>query len=217
MAWEEYVSEKIAHEMTLAEFAYLFFCSALNYEIDRLEDILLYDKPFKETADISTTTHKQVDDNNLHPDEKRERPDPREPILNELLALADKGDWVEGIEAEDIKKMLSTLLGVGDIALTAKEEKMSTILWDMLKRGRGNDRVKITWQNLVGYFADRKLFNKNGSPSLNKDFFGTNKDYSNIDKGRPSNDKNGDNMPPRFREIQPLLDKYVPKLKNTAK
>lgn len=139
--------------------------------------------------------------------------DSRQAILGQLMDWADDGDWVEDITAGDIKAMLGTVLGVGEISLTSSDAQKSATLWDMLEKGRGNDRVKITWQNLVGYFADRKLFNKNGSPSLNKDFFGTNKDYSNIDKGRPSNDKNMDNMPPRFREILPLLDKYVPKLK----
>lgn len=47
IAWEEDVPEKIAHEMPLAEFAYLFFCSALNYEIERLEDVMLYDEPYE--------------------------------------------------------------------------------------------------------------------------------------------------------------------------
>ena len=139
--------------------------------------------------------------------------DSRQAILGQLMDWADNGDWVEDITAEDIKTMLGTVLGVGEVSLSSSDAQKSATLWDMLEKGRGNDRVKITWQNLVGYFADRKLFNKNGSPSLNKDFFGTNKDYSNIDKGRPSNDKNMDNMPPRFREILPLLDKYVPKLK----
>lgn len=45
MAWEEYIPEKYGHNMTLAEFAYMFFCSALNYEIDRLEEVMLYDEP----------------------------------------------------------------------------------------------------------------------------------------------------------------------------
>ncbi len=136
--------------------------------------------------------------------------DSRQAILNQLLDLADNGDWVKGIEAEDIKGMVRNVLGVGDVPLADSEAKLSATLWNLLEKGRGNNRVRITWQNLVGYFADKMLFNKNGSPSLNKDFFGTNQDYSNIDKGRPSNDKSGDNMPPRFREILPLLDKYVP-------
>ena len=141
----------------------------------------------------------------------------RQAILDQLLDWVDRGDWVKEVTAEEVKTMLRTVLGIGEMPLSEREAEMSATLWEMLERGRGNDRVKITWQNIVGYFADRMLFNKNGSPSLNEDFFGTKNDYSNIDKGRPSNDSNGDNMPPRFRKVLPLLDKHVPKLKNAAK
>ena len=148
--------------------------------------------------------------------EGKELPERRQAILDQLLDWVERGDWVKKVTAEEVKTMLRTVLGIGEMSLSEREAEMSATLWEMLERGRGNDRVKITWQNMVGYFADRMLFNKNGSPSLNEDFFGTKNDYSNIDKGRPSNDSNGDNMPPRFRKVLPLLDKYVPKLKNAA-
>ena len=149
--------------------------------------------------------------------EGKELPERRQAILDQLLDWVERGDWVKKVTAEEVKTMLRTVLGIGEMSLSEREAEMSATLWEMLERGRGNDRVKITWQNMVGYFADRMLFNKNGSPSLNEDFFGTKNDYSNIDKGRPSNDSNGDNMPPRFRKVLPLLDKYVPKLKNASK
>ena len=149
--------------------------------------------------------------------EGKELPERRQAILDQLLDWVERGDWVKEVTAEEVKTMLRTVLGIGEMSLSEREAEMSATLWEMLERGRGNDRVKITWQNMVGYFADKKLFNKNGSPSLNEDFFGTKNDYSNIDKGRPSNDSNGDNMPPRFRKVLPLLDKYVPKLKNASK
>ena len=149
--------------------------------------------------------------------EGKELPERRQAILDQLLDWVERGDWVKEVTAEEVKTMLRTVLGIGEMPLSEREAEMSATLWEMLERGRGNDRVKITWQNMVGYFADKKLFNKNGSPSLNEDFFGTKNDYSNIDKGRPSNDSNGDNMPPRFRKVLPLLDKYVPKLKNASK
>lgn len=149
--------------------------------------------------------------------EGKELPERRQAILDQLLDWVDRGDWVKEVTAEEVKTMLRTVLGIGEMPLSEREAEMSATLWEMLERGRGNDRVKITWQNMVGYFADKKLFNKNGSPSLNEDFFGTKNDYSNIDKGRPSNDRNGDNMPPRFRKVLPLLDKHVPKLKNASK
>ena len=113
---------------------------------------------------------------------------PRQSILDQLLNLADKGDWVNG-----------------------KETEHSEILWRLLESGRG-DRVKIVWQNIVGYLDDKKLFRQKGSPALNKDFFGDDKGYTNIDKGRP----NKGLMTPDFESIIPLLDAYVPKLDKKA-
>ena len=129
----------------------------------------------------------------------------RQAILDQLLDLADKGDWVNGVAAEHVKQMLQTVLGQGE-CLSAKNEALSEVLWRLLENGRG-DRVKIVWQNLVGYLDDKKLFKLKGSPALNKDFFGDDKGYTNIDKGRPSKGL----MTPDFESIIPLLDAYCPK------
>lgn len=130
----------------------------------------------------------------------------RKIIFNQLLDLADKGDWVNGITSERVKQMLQTVLGQGETSLSAKEAELSEVLWHLLESGRG-DRVKIVWQNMVGYLDDRKLFRLKGSPALNKDFFGDDKGYTNIDKGRPSRGL----MTADFEHIIPLLDAYVPK------
>lgn len=136
---------------------------------------------------------------------------PRQSILDQLLNLADKGDWVNGITSEDVKAMLKIVLGQGETPLSAKEAELSEVLWHLLESGRG-DRVKIVWQNMVGYLDDKKLFRQKGSPALNKDFFGDDKGYTNIDKGRP----NKGLMTPDFESIIPLLDAYVPKLDKKA-
>ena len=136
---------------------------------------------------------------------------PRQSILDQLLNLADKGDWVNGITSEDVKAMLKIVLGQGETPLSVKETEHSEILWRLLESGRG-DRVKIVWQNMVGYMDDKKLFRQKGSPALNKDFFGDDKGYTNIDKGRP----NKGLMTPDFESIIPLLDAYVPKLDKKA-
>jgi hypothetical protein len=136
---------------------------------------------------------------------------PRQSILDQLLNLADKGDWVNGITSEDVKAMLKIVLGQGETPLSVKETEHSEILWRLLESGRG-DRVKIVWQNIVGYLDDKKLFRQKGSPALNKDFFGDDKGYTNIDKGRP----NKGLMTPDFESIIPLLDAYVPKLDKKA-
>lgn len=136
--------------------------------------------------------------------------DSRKAIFNELLSLADKGDWVKGITAEHIKVMLSMVLGMRDVALTSEQAELSNKLWLLLEEGRKgvNGRVRIIWQNIVGFLDDKRLFKQKGASALNKDFFGDSKGYTNIDKGRP---KRAD-MSKGFREILPLLEAYVPKL-----
>ncbi|UKK61329.1 hypothetical protein L6468_10050 [Prevotella communis] len=130
----------------------------------------------------------------------------RQGILNQLLTLVGKGDWrYDEIEGK-VKQMLQTVLGQGENPLSDDEEDLSETLWHLLESGRG-DRVKIVWQNMVGYLDDRKLFRLKGSPALNKDFFGDDKGYTNIDKGRPSRGL----MTADFEHIIPLLDAYVPK------
>ena len=128
----------------------------------------------------------------------------RQSILDQLQDYADQGDWANGITSENVKAMLKAVLGV-DENLSAQEAEQSEKLWRLLESGRG-DRVKIVWQNMVGYLDDRKLFRLKGSPALNKDFFGDDKGYTNIDKGRPSKGL----MTADFESIIPLLDAYCP-------
>ena len=129
----------------------------------------------------------------------------RQAILDKLLDYADKGDWINGIATEHVKQMLRTVLGQGGNPLSGNEAELSETLWHLLESGRG-DRVKIVWQNMVGDLDDRKLLRLKGSPALNKDFFGDDKGYTNIDKGRPSRGL----MTADFEHIIPLLDAYCP-------
>ena len=75
----------------------------------------------------------------------------------------------------------------------------------LLENGRG-DRVRIVWQNLVGYFAEKGFFPcGKGSPALNKMFFGASaEDYQNIDKGRKTA-----TMSEGFKAIVPLLEELL--------
>ena len=154
-----------------------------------------YDQKTNNTANVVSNTQ-QVVNIALTP--------VRQSILDQLQDYADKGDWVNGITAENVKAMLKAVLGVA-VSLSAKEAELSEVLWHLLESGRG-DRVKIVWQNMVGYLDDRKLFRLKGSPALNKDFFGDDKGYTNIDKGRPSKGL----MTADFESIIPLLDAYCP-------
>jgi len=136
---------------------------------------------------------------------------PRQNIFNQLLNLADKGDWVNGITSEDVKAMLKIILGQGENPLTGKEVELSEKLWNLLESGRG-ERLRVTWQNMVGYYDDRHLLKQKSAPALNMDFFSDKDGSDNINKGRPSRD----NMSSGFREVLPLLDAYVPKLDKKA-
>ena len=128
----------------------------------------------------------------------------RKEILTDLLNLVDKGDWNPYKIGNDVKQMLLTILGQGETKLNEKESRLSENLWYLLENGRG-DRIKITWQNLIGYFDEKNLFRLKGSPALNKDFFGNEEGYTNIDKGRDEN-----NMPKGFYAILELLNAYCP-------
>lgn len=135
----------------------------------------------------------------------------RQLIIDQLLDLADNGDWVRGITADDIKRMLKTVLGCGETLLKGKEADLSETFWNLLESGRG-ERVKVTWQNMVGYLDDNHLLKQKTAPALNMDFFGDKVGSDNINKGRPSRD----NMSSGFRDLLPLLDTYVPKVDKKA-
>ena len=154
------------------------------------------DSKTKPESSINANTISNGSDNTLSAN--------RQSILDQLQDYADQGDWANGITSENVKAMLKAVLGV-DENLSAQEAEQSETLWRLLESGRG-DRVKIVWQNMVGYLDDRKLFRLKGSPALNKDFFGDDKGYTNIDKGRPSKGL----MTADFESIIPLLDAYCP-------
>jgi hypothetical protein len=134
-------------------------------------------------------------------------------VISDLWELIDKGEWMNGASAENIKEMMTRVL------------EHSEAMWKLLGNGR-SDRIRVTWQNLIGYFSDRGLLpntNRMGSPALNRMFFADNSkypgigsdsdtSYSNIDKGRPSRD----NMSAGFRDVLPLLDENLPKLDKKA-
>jgi len=137
------------------------------------------------------------------------RPEPTETsavrmgIWRRLERLIEKGDWQSPASAENIRELMSTALGIEGQPLSNGEQAMSEALWHMLTNGRG-DRVQVTWQNLVGYFASRGFFPRGkGAPALNDDFFGTRDNYTNIDKGRPSNGC----MPAGLRDALPLIER----------
>ena len=140
--------------------------------------------------------------------EPKKLTDTQQQLLAQLEALIAKGDWRQPASVESIGRMMRTVLNVDDAALTAEEVALSERLWSLLETRRGGDALRVTWQNLVGYFDEQQFFHPHiqGSPSLSKLFFGNADGYTNIDKGRPG--KSG--MLNDFKAVLPLLDKYRP-------
>lgn len=171
---------------------------------DDAEDAVIVGE--EKSIDNETRQDSNVDMNSCPNDNNNSLSANRQGIIDQLLDFTDKGDWVNGITSENVKAMLKAALGVEE-NLSEKEAELSKVLWRLLESGRG-DRVKIVWQNLVGYLDDKRLFRLKGSPALNKDFFGDDKGYTNIDKGRPSKGL----MTADFENIIPLLDAYVPRV-----
>lgn len=141
-------------------------------------------------------THKKEDFASL--------PDSRKDILCEILQLVENGEWIAPATAQNIQDMFKIMLGTIGGKLTSDDAELSDKLWNLLELGKG-DRVKVTFQNLIGYFISQRLL-KEGSPAQNKKFFGDTEGYSNIDKGI-----NRSEMSKGFLEILPLLDKFCPK------
>ena len=147
-----------------------------------------------------------VQDNHSDTPQENTIKDSRKKIIEELFSLVENGPWVDGITTDDIKTMLTTVLGMGETPLSDKNAVRSNELWKMLESGRGGNRVRIAWQNIVGYLWDKKFLEAQSAPKLNMKFFGDKEGSDNINKGR-----NG-----RLSEIEPLLDEYLPKIKKKS-
>ena len=133
--------------------------------------------------------------------------DSRKDIVSRIEKLIDKGDWIAPATAEAMKNYIRLVLGVGDCKLFGEDKQLSNDLWGLLEKGT-KDRVRIVFQNLIGYFMFYHLLPESKGPDkLNREFFGSNaKTYQNIAHGRPGNK----NMSAEFQNILPLLDKYRP-------
>ena len=131
----------------------------------------------------------------------------RKDIVRKLDVLIDKGCWVSFVQPEVVKAFMRQVLGIGTQQLTPDQEQMSKKLWTLFEKRKGGDAIRVTWQNMIGYFDSKGLFDsRGGSPNLNKVFFDTKDNYSNIDKGR----LDSKDMLSNFKDIIPLLEQFCP-------
>ena len=105
------------------------------------------DSKTKPESSINANTISNGSDNTLSAN--------RQAILDQLLDLTDKGDWVNGITSETVKAMLAAVLGVSETLLSGKEAEQSETLWHLLENGRGDRFVLgvIDLSNGCGFLA----------------------------------------------------------------
>lgn len=153
------------------------FCSFVTFTRLAYQEI---DSMHKATADVCMTSK-------VH-ESLTEQQQEYAAYFSEMI---DKGPWKEGVE-EGVRNVMNQLIH--------KEEFLK-----MVEKIR-NDRKRITWQKLVGYFNHYELFYVTGAPELNKRFYGEERIvYSNINKGNPeSSEKSND-----YKELIPLFDRLM--------
>lgn len=135
--------------------------------------------------------------------------DSRKIILSDIENLIDKGIWKAPLTEKTIKNMMRAVLGLGEKKLYPEETTMSEKLWTLFENRRGGNALRVTFQNMIGYWDYKGLFGyTKSSPYLNRLFFNSVVGSDNINKGRP----NKPGMNNDFNEIIPLLDHYCPKL-----
>ncbi|MCR5192274.1 MAG: hypothetical protein K6D59_03120 [Bacteroidales bacterium] len=153
MAWEDYIPEKYGHNMTLVEFAYMFFCSALNYEIDRLEDFMLYDKPYEDgTNDIKdnkpTVQQQSTDDKTSLP------------IPNALNTKRAQTYFQKAIEKGYMKVEKGKLLwiGVGSTGKISQLAYFCGLVYEYKNSINGNDGISFPEKELNALFGTTRLY-----------------------------------------------------------
>lgn len=124
-------------------------------------------------------------------------------ILDQLMDLAEKGDWTQGATVESIQAGLKRALGVGD-PLPEELQAQSEQLWTLFKKRGGCDAEKslrVTWLNIAGWCVKKGILKGGSDNDICKRFFPNcgDKDYMNVSRGRNDSVKT-------FVEIHKLLE-----------
>ena len=152
----------------------------------------------------------------LHPKEEKVADQPSQPrklnkveqqILDQLMDLAEKGNWTQGATVESIQAGMKLALGVGDPLPEELLEQSDQLWWLFQNRPVGicNDakerRIMITWLNIAGWCVKKGILKGGTDNDICKRFFPNcgDKDYMNVSRGRKDSVKT-------FIEIYKLLE-----------
>lgn len=133
----------------------------------------------------------------------RELTETEQGIVDELMAIIEKGNWNRGYTVTRMKAGMRQVLGLSQ-QLNEKEGQMSEEFWKLLKKRKNSDAeksLKITFLNFVGWCQREGVdIISGGSPGVCETFFGihNDEDYRAIDKGRGG-------KVAKFEPVVPLL------------
>ena len=152
---------------------------------------------------VNEILHPQEETVAAQPSQSRKLNKVEQQILDQLMDLAEKGNWTQGATVESIQAGMKRALGVGD-PLPKELQSQSEQLWVLFKKRDGCDAEKslrVTWLNIAGWSVKKGVLKCMSSPSLCKSFFEDcgEHDYKAIDKGRENPSK-------RFGSIFKLLE-----------
>ena len=135
--------------------------------------------------------------------EEEELSEQNSKILEEIIALVNRGDWKSPATTENVELFFRTLFGCEKSKLDKEDVEGANKFVSFFKIGRTgeNGRVNISFANIIGYFIKNGLLD-NSSKIANKHFFKNKHLVSNIDKGK------NDEASGLFKSLITLMDKY---------
>lgn len=125
-------------------------------------------------------------------------------ILKRVCAFLKKGDWQQPATSENVRLLICTLFGDDTKLLDAEDKGETRKVREFFKSGRG-ERVVISTANIVGYLMRHQLIG-GGAQTISTTIFGDSEQVNNINKGKDGG------ASAAFKELEPLLDKYLKKI-----
>ena len=124
-------------------------------------------------------------------------------ILEEIIALVNRGDWKSPATTENVGLFFRTLFGCNKSMLDKEDVGEVNKFVSFFKIGKTgeNSRVNISFANMIGYFINNSLLD-NSPKKVSQQFFKNENLVNNINKG-----KNGGGSA-QFNDFIPLFDKY---------
>ena len=200
---EEYVNLDAPMLTNNADFGRFVFKNRKELLENELKEIDLLCCEICDLNEIIHQKEEKMPDDPAQPSQPRKLNKVEQQILDQLMDLAEKGDWTQGATVESIQAGLKRALGVGD-PLPKELQSQSEQLWVLFKKRDGCDAEKslrVTWLNIAGWCVKKGILKGGTDNDICKRFFPNcgDKDYMNVSRGRKDSVKT-------FVEIHKLLE-----------